>query len=179
MIFSAEQKFLLDTLRDFKCIRQSQLQTLAARRFRIPERPSVNEHHIAAMLRQLRYGNWDVQAKDGYVYLDNALPEPRLLEAIDIMLELTDTTLKEFKTRTSPPLLLRFIVDRERLRFFTVAHLSREEDIVLLERGRVGRIIWITDDGCMPEGLTLPPKHFFAARQEDGSHRFYGSTTEP
>ena len=25
------------------------------------------------------------------------------------------------------------------------------------------------------EGLTLPPKHFFAARQTDGSHRFYGS----
>lgn len=179
MFFSSEQKFLLDMLQEFKCMRKSQIQTLLLRRFCIPERPDVNEHHIAAMIRQLRYGNWDVQAKDGYVYLNNALPETRLLEAIDIMLELTDTLPKEFKARASPPLLLRFTVGGERLRFCTVARLSRKEDIALLDQGRVGRIVWVTDDGRMPEGLTLPPKHYFAVRQEDGSHRFYGSTIEP
>ena len=45
----------------------------------------------------------------------------------------------------------------------------------LLERGRAERIIWIADSGEPPKGLTLPPKHFFAARQQDSSHRFYGS----
>lgn len=30
-------------------------------------------------------------------------------------------------------------------------------------------------NGAVPPGLTLPPKHFFAARQADGPHRFYGS----
>ena len=43
------------------------------------------------------------------------------------------------------------------------------------------RVVWISgggipcQTGSVPEGLILPPKHFFAARLEDGSHRFYGS----
>ena len=45
----------------------------------------------------------------------------------------------------------------------------------LLERGRAERIVWIADSGGPSKGLTLPPKHFFAAHQPDGTHRFYGS----
>ena len=41
----------------------------------------------------------------------------------------------------------------------------------LLERGRAERIIWIADSGEPPKGLTLPPKHFFAARQFLRAHR--------
>ena len=36
-------------------------------------------------------------------------------------------------------------------------------------------MVWISASGTPPQGLALPPKHFFAARQADGSHRFYGS----
>ena len=50
-----------------------------------------------------------------------------------------------------------------------------KEKTDLLERGKAERIVWIADSGEALQGLALPPKHFFAARQPDGSHRFYGS----
>lgn len=178
MILTMQQKFLLHVLREFKCLRQNQLQTLLSRQFHAPGRADVNERHVTTMLHQLRHGNWDIQTEGGYVYLDNALPDSRILEAVDIMLELTETAPMDFKKKTDLPPLLRFIVAGERLRFCTVAYLYQAEDIALLEQDRVGRIVWITDNGRVPDGLTLPPKHFFAARQKDGSHRFYGSTTE-
>jgi hypothetical protein len=58
----------------------------------------------------------------------------------------------------------------------TVALLSEGGDAALdtMERRRAERIVWFAEDGKLPEELLLPAKHFFAARQEDGTHRFYG-----
>lgn len=36
------------------------------------------------------------------------------------------------------------------------------------------RIIWISESGSFGE-IDLPRHHFFAARQKDGTHRFFGS----
>ena len=36
------------------------------------------------------------------------------------------------------------------------------------------RIIWISESGSFGE-IDLPRHHFFAARQENGTHRFFGS----
>ncbi len=52
--------------------------------------------------------------------------------------------------------------------------LMRQTDVQTIYH-RAERIVWISDTGAIPQGLALPPKHFFAARQPDGSHRFYGS----
>ena len=71
--------------------------------------------------------------------------------------------------------MLRFALDGDKLKLFSVARLAHVSDPRLIRRERSERIVWINDSGTPPEGLTLPPKHFFAARQADGSHRFYGS----
>mgnify|MGYP007031369257 CR=1 FL=1 len=75
-----------------------------------------------------------------------------------------------FDASTEPPRLLRFAYGRP----FSVASLDLAPP-GSLERGRTERIVWIEDSGEIPQGLVLPPKHFFAARQADGTHRFYGS----
>ena len=40
--------------------------------------------------------------------------------------------------------------------------------------GYLFRIIWISESGSFGE-IDLPRHHFFAARQKDGTHRFFGS----
>ena len=126
-----------------------------------------------AMLRQLRTGMADVRVDGELVWLSNAQPDARRLEAIDVMIELTGGKPQEFSVCREPPRLLRFAYGDD-LRPFTVASLDTAP-AGLLERGRAERIVWITDSGEASQGLALPPKHFFAARQPDGSHRFYGS----
>ena len=69
----------------------------------------------------------------------------------------------------------RFALDGDKLKLFSVAHLVHISDPRLIQRECSERIVWINDSGTPPDGLALPPKHFFAARQADGSHRFYGS----
>ena len=113
------------------------------------------------------------------MHLAGIQPDSRRLEAVDVMLELTGGAPEEFGcSHAPPPFLLRFAVARPDLRFFTVGTLSGagKEHLGWLARGGPGRVIWLSDSGVPPEGLVLPLEHFFAARQRDGTHRFYGST---
>lgn len=129
------------------------------------------------MLRQLCTINNDIRADEDMVYLSGVQPDSRRLEAVDVMLEISGGASKEFACADAPPFLLRFAVGGTDLRFFAVGTLSGagKEHLGRLARGSPGRVIWISDSGVPPDGLTLPPKHFFAARQSDGTHRFYGS----
>ena len=145
MFLSIQQKFILDALKKLICIRQRQIHILVQGRFEA----------------------------DG-VKITNAQPDARRLEAIDVMLALTGGRPQEFRVSREPPRLLCFAYGGDGLRPFTVASLDAAP-AELLERGRAERIVWIADSGQPPQGLVLPPKHFFAARQPDGSHRFYGS----
>ena len=130
---------------------------------------------MSAMLRQLRSGLGDFHMDDGFVYLARDQPDALRLEAIDIMLELSEGAPQEFTVKVDSPRLLCFTLGGDKLKLFSVAMLSHVSDTQLLQRERSERIVWISDSGTPPDGLTLPPKHFFAARQADGSHRFYGS----
>ncbi len=73
------------------------------------------------------------------------------------------------------PELLRFSWGGDKLRLFTVAELSTPVRPAVEMLASRKRVVWISTDGVASEGLTLPSKHFFAARQADNSHRFYGS----
>ena len=46
--------------------------------------------------------------------------------------------------------------------------------IATVPRMKGERIIWISESGSFGE-IDLPRHHFFAARQKDGTHRFFGS----
>ena len=174
MLLSVQQKYILDTLRKLGCVRQDQLHALVQGKFQRPGF-AVREEHMSAMLRQLRSGLGDFHMDDGFVYLARDQPDALRLEAIDIMLELSEGAPQEFTVKVDSPRLLCFTLGGDKLKLFSVAMLSHVSDTQLLQRERSERIVWISDSGTPLEGLTLPPKHFFAARQADGSHRFYGS----
>lgn len=172
MFLSAQQKFILDALGKLNCVRRRQLHALVRGQFET-DSFSVTQARMDAMLRQLRMGMADVRVDDELVWLSNTQPDSRRLEAVDVMIELTGGRPGVISASAEPPCLLRFAFGDE-LRLFTVASLDTAP-VGLLERGRAERIVWISDTGTIPQGLALPPKHFFAARQPDGSHRFYGS----
>lgn len=91
------------------------------------------------------------------------------------MLELAEGRPQDFSVRCQSPELLRFTLEGSTLRLFTVATLSGPLHSGAQGSDSPGRIVWISDSGAVPPGLSLPPKQFFAARQPDDSHRFYGS----
>ena len=173
MFLSIQQKFILDTLKKLNCVRRRQLHALVQGRFQ-RDGFEITQARMDAMLRQLRAGTADVRMDGELVWLSNAQPDSRRLEAINVMIELTGGRPQEFSASREPPRLLRFAYGGDELWPFTVASLDAAP-AELLERGKAERIVWIADSGEPPKGLTLPPKHFFAARQPDGSHRFYGS----
>ena len=160
MLLSIQQKYILEVLRKLGCIRKKQLLLMTQEKFRRPD-IEVTETRMDAMLRQLRTGTGSVFWEGGLVCLSCPQPDSLRLEAIDVMLEL--------------PGILRFSWGDD-LRLFTVAELSAPIRPTVEALASQKRMIWISESGVPPEGLTLPPRHFFAARQPDGSHRFYGST---
>lgn len=172
MLLSIQQKFILDTLRKLRCVRRRQLHALVRGQFNDLD---VSVARMNAMLRQLRMCVGEIRLDNNLVFLSDAQPNALRLEAIDIMLELAEGMPQDFTTRLESPQLLRFTLNGGSLRLFTVALLTHAVDTQQAARGWLERIVWISASGTAPEGLVLPPKHFFAARQADGSHRFYGS----
>lgn len=172
MLYTTKQKFILDTLKKLGCIGQRQLHVLMRGHFQ-EGNFEITRASMAAMLRQLRVGTADLRMDDELVWLSNQQPDSQRLEAIDVMIELTGGGPQSFEGKMAPPRLLRFSYGQESLRLFTVVSLEVSSP-ELLERAPKERAVWISDSGEAPQGLVLPPKHFFAARQPDGTHRFYG-----
>jgi len=174
MLLSVQQKYILEILRKLGCVRRDQLHTLVRGKFQRPDF-EVSAARMDAMLRQLRSGLGDFRIDGDFVYLSRGQPGPIRLEAIDVMLELSEGVPQDFTKKLEPPRVLQFGLGGDKLRLFSVAMISHAVDAQHIDRERSERIVWISSSGTPPQGLVLPPKHFFAARQEDGFHRFYGS----
>lgn len=172
MLLSVQQKYIMEILRKLGYIRREQLRTLVQGQFSELE---ISECRMAAMLRQLRYTMADVRLDGSAIWLGAAKPDFRRLEAVDVMLELSEGRPQDFSVKCQSPELLRFTLEGSSLRLFAVVTISDPLHTSVQARDSPGRIVWISDSGTAPPGLVLPPKHFFAARQPDGSHRFYGS----
>lgn len=102
--------------------------------------------------------------------------DPRLLEALDVMLELTKAQPGFYsKDGLHEPFLLRFTGNGKGAGYlFSVAWLDAATHIATVPRMKGERIIWISESNSFGE-INLPRHHFFAVRQEDGTHRFFGS----
>ena len=172
VLLSVQQKYIVETLRKLGYIRRRQLQALAQGKFLAID---ISDRRMEAMLRQLRFAVGDVFLDSSAVWLGKEKPDFRRLEAVDVMLELAEGHPQDFSVKCQSPELLRFSLEGNSLRLFTVATISDPLHSSVQARDSPGRIVWISDSGTAPPGLTLPPKHFFAARQPDDSHRFYGS----
>lgn len=179
MLLSIQQKYILEVLRKLGCIRRRQLETLTREKFR-NSNLEVSSARLEAILRQLRTGTADVRMDGEFVWIFGAQPDALRLEAVDVMLELAEGKPEDFTTRVDRPGILRFSWGAD-LRLFTVAELTEPVRPTIEALAHQKRVVWLTENGAVPKGLTLPPKHFFAARmaeaapRSDGSHRFYGS----
>lgn len=173
MLLSIQQQYIWEVVRKLGYIRRGQLYTMMCRHFSLQAEVTPMAG-LDAMLRQLRMGSQAIRLDADGIGLVGSSGDPRHLEAIDVMLELSEGLPSDFHVGFPAPRLLRFALNAGKMRLFTIANL-RPGQLESVERQRMERIIWISDSGALPAGLVLPPKHFFAARQADGSHRFYGS----
>lgn len=178
MFVSRQQTYILEVLQKMGCIRRTQLLALVRAAFWRPDL-EITEPRLDVMLRQLRHITDDVRMDEQMVYLEGCAEQPRYLEALDVMLELTEGRPREFEVlRGKEPLLLYFLHGRGRGRGIWVADLA--EGYVITPQNsdsELGeRTVWISASGEPPETLLLPLGHFFAARKQDGMHRFYGAT---
>lgn len=176
MILTNQQKFIVEALKQLKYLRISQLHAMLQAHYG-PQGVEIGEHRLNVMLRQLRTAsNFVFLQKDLVTYGHREISE-HYLEAIDVMLELTENAPIFYSCdRLEAPCLLRFGGGGEMLGLlFSITWLDIPGRIATAPRMKGERIIWITD--CVDVGsIVLPKHHFFARRQQDGTHRFYGSS---
>ena len=174
MLLSAQQKFILSLLREFRCLRKRQLYAFVRDHFR-QSNLEVSEKHLEAMLLQLRACAGNVRIDGDLVSDGNVMPDILQLEAIDVMLELCGGVPTEFSVQVNRPLLLRFAIGGEHVKTFTVVPASELASLSEITRQKSERFIWLSGPLTYPEEIILPPKSYLAVRQTDGTHRFYGS----
>lgn len=176
MILSNQQKYIVEALKQLKYARVSQLHALVQTHYR-PKGIEIGRLRMDAMLRQLKTASNHVFLQGDAVTYGRREISGHYLEAIDVMLELTENAPVFYSCeRLHDPILLRFGGDGEMLGLlFSVAWLDIPGRVAAASRMKGERIIWISDSVDM-SGITLPKHHFFAHRQQDGTHRFYGSS---
>lgn len=175
MLLSKQQRFVLDMLQCLGCARERQLTALLKARV-FPEDKPVPQGFLDAMLRQFRCGNIDLRREDDVIFLPGKRPSSTLLEAIDVMLELSDGNPSDLWSEEKGPVLLRFSVTGKRVSLFAVLHASaitgpdvRAPPAI----GKAERVVVLLPEGCPPPALHIPNKVFYALGQKDGTHRFF------
>ena len=175
MLISKQQKFMLDVLGRLGCVRKRQLTALLERAF-FPEGKTAPPGFVDTLFRQLRYGNIDLRAEEDVIFLPGKRPNARLLEAIDVMLELSDARPLDYWIDEKEPVLLRFSVDGRRVSLFAVLYADSFMGADVRappEFGPTVRLVILLSGESIPPALPVPHTQFYALRQKDGSHRFF------
>lgn len=175
MLLSIQQRYILELLKKTGYMRYNQLYILTREYFKRSEMElEISAKRMEVMLNQMR--NINVKIDGDVVRLSLSEPNILRLEAIDIMLELTDGHVLDFKTRLDYPEILKFISEDEHAKAITVAVLPDDSTTAaeIVEAYKAKRMVWFSVDGQLPGQLQFPKKHFFAERQKDSSHKFYG-----
>lgn len=176
MMLTNQQKFIVEALKQLKYLRVRQLHAMMQAHYD-PKGIEIGEHRLNVMLRQLRTAsNYVFLEKDLVTYGHREISE-HYLEAVDVMLELTENAPIFYSCdRLSDPCLLRFGGDGDMLSLlFSVAYLDIPGRIAAYPRMKGERVVWISESIGVGS-IALPKHHFFAHRQQDGTHRFYGSS---
>lgn len=179
MLITKQQRYLLDALGRLGCARKRQLTALLEKKF-FPEGKVPPAGFVDMLLRQLRCGNMDVRTEGDLVFLPGKKGDAHLLEAIDVMLELSHARPLDYWTEGKGPVLLRFSVDGKRISLFAVLHadsiLSADVRAPPVFGPTVRLVILFSGEG-RPQALPIPNTQFYALRQKDGTHRFFARET--
>lgn len=167
MLLTTQQKYLLAALRKLGGARKDQLVVLFRPVF-CARKPDSADWIAGTALHRLQCTN-QLRESEGVYYLTNAPPDD-VLEAIDVMLDLSQAKPLDFQ-RGEAPALLRFSVQEQKVRRFVVArHGVDSEDLRL---GAHERVILLFDGQGKGQPLPVSNKQFYAVRQEGGTHRYY------
>ena len=170
MLLTMKQRYVVDVLNRLGCLRRDQLYILTRDHFKT-EDYTLSEYQMDEILRQLPFLVNEIRVENGVVRLSDHKPEPLRLEAINVMLELSNGYPIRFSAVHDEDILLRFALGSDPPRQYTVATYS--DAAAEVETGK--NIVWISLKRLMPENLSLAKQQFYAQRQEDGSHRFFGA----
>ena len=175
MLISKQQRYVLDVLQRLGGMRKDQLEALLKTQFFPPEK-AVPPGFVDAILRQFRFCNIEVSREGDTIFLPGKAPDSRLLEAIDVMLELSGARPSDFWTEDQGPVLLRFSVTGRRVSLFAVLHAGDLKGPDVRAPPAMGKtervVVLLTGDGP-PPSLDVSNTVFYALRQKDGSHRFF------
>ncbi len=170
MLLTMKQRYVVDAVNKLGCLRRDQLYILTRDHFKT-EDYTLSESQMDELLRQLPFLANEIRVENGLIRLSSSAPEPLCLEAIDVMLELSNGYPIRFASVHDGDILLCFSLGCDPPRQYTVAAYS--ETAAAMERGK--NIVWISSERLKPELLSLARQQFYAQRQEDGSHRFFGA----
>ena len=170
MLLTMKQRYVVDAVNKLGCLRRDQLYILTRDHFKA-EDFTLSESQMDELLRQLLHIDNGLRVDAGVVHTYGIEPEALRLEAIDVMLELSNGYPIRFASVHDEDLLLRFSLGCDPPRQYTVAAYS--ETAAALQTGK--NIVWIASERLKPELLSLARQQFYAQRQEDGSHRFFGA----
>ena len=171
MLLSTQQKYLLGVIQKLGCVRKDQLIALFQPAF-CAENPGAAEEIGGAALHRLRCCCQQLRETEGIYHLTNEVPNARILEAIDIMIDLTMAKPLDFR-RGHDQMLLRFTLQEQKVRRFIVAEYGTKPSE--LEIGTYDRIILLFDGQGQAQPLLVSNKQFFAVRQENGKHRYFAA----
>lgn len=169
MLVTNQQKLALEVLESLGGVRIDQLAAFLRPVF-CAERPDIAPRLAAALIRQMRLRNMELCEEDDLVYLPKRKPEPALLEAVDVMLELSDEAPVNYRLGRHP-ILLHFSVQEQKVRLFIVAKCGA--DLSAVELHHTERIILLFDGQSQAQALPVSNKQFYAVRQSGGKHRFF------
>ena len=169
MLMTNQQLFLMETLEILGGAELRQLVALIRPVF-FAEKPEVAARVVEAAIRQFRYCNVELRREGDLVYFPERKPGALLLEAVDVMLELSDSGILSFH-RGRPPILLHFSVQEKKTRTFAVT--TPEAELYETHLDPAERIILLFDGQSQKRKLPVSNKQFCAVRQPDGTHRFF------
>ena len=170
MIMTKQQRFLLDALEILGGARLDQLASLLQPAF-YSDKPDIALSVTENALRQMSYINKRIEQDGELFFLPGRRPGHLMLEAVDVMLEIAGgKPLMDYR-HGKPPILLRFSVQEQKVRLFTVT--TAGADLYGVELPPTERIILLFDGQGIAQSLPVSNKQFFAVRQSDGHHRFF------
>ena len=170
MLITKQQRFLLDALERLGGLREAQMISLLRPVF-CAKKPDAAPQIVAAALHQLSNGSIRLCDDGGVIRFHGAKrPDGKLLDAVDVMLQLAGVGLTDY-WKCNPPVLLRFCVQAQKVRTFSVAEYG--PNVFNTTFPPHERIILLFDGQGQPQALHASNKQFIAVRQEDGTHRFF------
>ncbi|WP_409967703.1 hypothetical protein RFF05_14200 [Bengtsoniella intestinalis] len=174
MILSFGQKAILAILEHVGYIRTDQILALINMQDKLSE---VDTRRITPMLAQLVNRHGRVRMQGDIVMWGGIRPvSPQFLEAIDLMIALAGTQSPMIAGNWKKPVLLRFSIPKgQEIHPFSIVPFSPETVFQWMPLSG-DRVVFLIENDTLPQVGTLPYKHFFAMRQEDGTHRFFAGS---